>query len=46
MIQTPCLEAQKDIAKLAVEEESLNRVKARKNQPITEQPVDVEEVIE
>jgi len=38
------LEAQKDIAKLAVEEESLNRVRAKKSEEV-EKPVDVDEVL-
>lgn len=40
------LEAQKDIAKLAVEEESLNRVRAKKSEEVEEKPVEsVEDVL-
>ena len=39
------LEAQKDIAKLAVEEESLNRVRAKEPEVQEEKPVDVEQEI-
>jgi len=40
------LEAQKDVAKLAVEEESLNRVKAKNTEEIQEPVVDVEKEIQ
>jgi len=40
------LEAQKDVAKLAVEEESLNRVKAKNTEEVQEPAVDVEKEIE
>ena len=39
------LEAQKDVAKLAVEEESLNRVKAKNTEEVQEPVVDVEKEI-
>ena len=40
------LEAQKDVAKLAVEEESLNRVKAKNTEEVQEPVVDVEKEIQ
>ena len=40
------LEAQKDVAKLAVEEESLNRVKAKNTEELQEPVVDVEKEIQ